>query len=82
MKRIFTLILSLFVVAASLAQSPEAVLKSIEQYPNLAVTIGSTYPSIPLGEVAQTPKGFKPFYFSMVGRHGSRYEIEKMFKRV
>lgn len=77
MKRIFTLILSLFVVAASLAQSPEAVLKSIEQYPNLAVTIGSTYPSIPLGEVARAPKGFKPFYFSMVGRHGSRYEIEK-----
>lgn len=77
MKRIFTLIFSLFVVAASLAQSPEAVLKSIEQYPNLAVTIGSTYPSIPLGEVARAPKGFKPFYFSMVGRHGSRYEIEK-----
>ena len=77
MKRIFTLILSLLVVVATFAQSPEAVLKSIEEYPNLAISIGSTYPSIPLGEVAKAPKGFKPFYFSMVGRHGSRYEIEK-----
>ena len=77
MKRILTLLLSLLVVVATFAQSPEAVLKSIEEYPNLAISIGSTYPSIPLGEVAKAPKGFKPFYFSMVGRHGSRYEIEK-----
>ncbi len=77
MKRILTLLLSLLVVVATFAQSPEAVLKSIEDYPNLAISIGSTYPSIPLGEVAKAPKGFKPFYFSMVGRHGSRYEIEK-----
>ena len=77
MKRFITLALSLLVAATLFAQSPEAVLKSIEQYPNHAVTIGSTYPSIPLGEVANAPKGFKPFYFSMVGRHGSRYETEK-----
>ena len=75
MKRFITLALSLLVAVTLSAQSPEAVLKSIEQYPNRAVTIGSTYPSVPLGEVANAPKGFKPFYFSMVGRHGSRYEI-------
>lgn len=75
MKRLLTFILSLLVVAATFAQSPEAVFKSIEQYPNLAITIGSTYPGIPFGEVEKAPKGFKPFYFTMVGRHGSRYEI-------
>ncbi len=77
MKRFFTLIFSLLVAAATFAQTPEAVLKSIEQYPNLAATIGSTYPGIPFGEVAKAPKGFESFYFTMVGRHGSRYEIDK-----
>ena len=77
MKRFISLALSLLVAVTLFAQTPEDVLKSIEQYPNHAVTIGSTYPSVPLGEVANAPKGFKPFYFSMVGRHGSRYEIEK-----
>ena len=77
MKRLFTLVFSLLIAATIFAQTPEALLKSIEKYPNLACTIASTYPSIPLGEVADAPKGFKPFYFSMVGRHGSRYEISQ-----
>ena len=80
MKRLLTLILSLLVVTTIFAQTPEAVLKSIEKYPNLAGTVGSTYPGIPFGDVANAPKGFKPFYFSLVGRHGSRYEIDRYFR--
>ena len=80
MKRFITLALSLLVAATLFAQSPEAVLKSFDKYPNLAGTVGSTYPGIPFGNVANAPKGFKPFYFSLVGRHGSRYEIDKYFR--
>jgi hypothetical protein len=36
--------------------------------------VASTYPSVPLGEIAAAPEGFEPFYFTLVGRHGSRYE--------
>ena len=57
---------------AAVAQSPEAVLESIRKYPNLGITVGATYPSVPLRELAATPEGFEPFYFSLVGRHGSR----------
>lgn len=75
MKRLSTLILSLLVVVAAFAQTPEAVLESIKKYPNLACPVASTYPGIPFGEIADAPEGFEPFYFSLVGRHGSRYEI-------
>ena len=75
MKRLLTLILSMLVAVATFAQTPEAVLKSIEENPTTALTIGCPYPGAPSVEVAKAPKGFKPFYFSMVGRHGSRYEI-------
>jgi hypothetical protein len=77
MKRLLTVILSLFVATALFAQSPEAILKSIEQNPNIVITIGSTYPGAPSVEVAQAPKGFKPFYLSLLGRHGSRSETRE-----
>ena len=73
-KKFFSLILLAFVAVAGTAQTPEAILQSLEKYPNHALATGSTYPSIPLGEIATAPEGFEPFYFSLVGRHGSRYE--------
>lgn len=72
--RIFTLFLLLLLSLSAVAQTPEAVRESIRKYPNLALPTYSTYPSIPLGEIAATPDGFEPFYFSLVGRHGSRYD--------
>lgn len=74
MRRITTLILALLLSLAALAQSPKEVLESIRKYPNLACTVASPYPGIPFGEMAKAPEGFEPFYFSLVGRHGSRYE--------
>ena len=73
MKRFFLLLTAIAVAITATAQTPEAVRESIRKYPNLAVTTYSTYPSIPLGEIAKAPEGFEPFYFSLVGRHGSRY---------
>ena len=82
MKRITTLVLALLLSVSAFAQSPEAVLESIRKNPNLAITVGSTYPSVPLGEIAAAPEGFEPFYFSLTGRHGSRYELsDKYFKK-
>lgn len=74
MKRCFTLLFSLLLAVFAFAQSPEAIRKSLSENPNIAYPVYSTYPSIPLGEIAPTPEGFEPFYFSLVGRHGSRYE--------
>ena len=82
MRRITTFIIALLLSVVAFAQSPEAVLESIRKYPNLAITVGSTYPSVPLGEIAAAPEGFEPFYFSLTGRHGSRYELtDKTFKK-
>ncbi|MBR4850092.1 MAG: hypothetical protein IKV09_04095 [Alistipes sp.] len=74
MKRILSLLVAIVATFTVSAQSPEAVRESLGKYPNLAATVLSTYPSIPLGEVATAPEGFEPFYFSLVGRHGSRYD--------
>ncbi len=82
MKRFVSILAGLLVVFTLSAQSPEAILESVRKYPNLAFPTGSTYPSIPLGEIAPTPEGFEPFYFSLTGRHGSRYELsDNSFKK-
>ena len=83
MKRFFLLLSALAAVVIATAQTPEAVRESISKYPNLALPTYSTYPSVPLGEIAAAPEGFEPFYFSLVGRHGSRYDqSERRFKSI
>lgn len=83
MKRFFLLLSALAAVVIATAQSPDAVRESISKYPNLALPTYSTYPSVPLGEIAAAPEGFEPFYFSLVGRHGSRYDqSERRFKSI
>jgi hypothetical protein len=82
MRRITTFILALLLSVSAFAQSPKEILESFRKYPNLAMTVGSTYPSVPLGEIAAAPEGFEPFYFSLTGRHGSRYELkDRYFKK-
>lgn len=83
MRRIISFLSLLFIAVATSAQSPEALRESLSKYPNLAYPVYSPYPSIPLGEIATTPEGFEPFYFYMVGRHGSRYETsDSRFNKV
>lgn len=74
LKRLLILGWVAFTTLVATAQSPEAVLESIRKYPNLGATVHSPYPSVPLTKIADVPEGFEPFYFSLVGRHGSRYE--------
>ena len=83
MKRILFTIVALTALFTLSAQTPEAVRESIRKYPNLSVPTFSTYPCMPLEKVADAPKGFEPFYFSIVSRHGSRYEQhDKYFRRI
>ena len=71
--RLFALCSFALLALAASAQSPEAIRESIRKYPNLGATVCTPYPSAPNTTLADAPKGFKPFYFSLVGRHGSRY---------
>ena len=82
MKRILTILVALVAICTVSAQTPEAVLESIGKYPNLAYPEASVYPGAPAEGIATAPEGYEPFYFSLVGRHGSRYErSDKYFKR-
>ena len=82
MKRIASVLIALVAIFTVSAQTPEAVLECISKYPNLAYPEAAIYPGAPAEGVATAPEGFEPFYFSLVGRHGSRYErSDKYFKR-
>jgi hypothetical protein len=82
MRKLITSIVALLVSLTALAQSPKEILESIRKYPNLAYPTASPYPGIPFGEIKSAPEGFEPFYFSLVGRHGSRYEqSDKYFRK-
>lgn len=75
MKRIFSLVVAVIATLTSMAQSPEAIREMIRRNPNLAEPTVTTYDNIKRGEIASAPKGYKPFYFTMTSRHGSRYEL-------
>lgn len=75
MKRLLHLLIATIAVTFSaIAQSPEAIREMIRQNPNFTIPSITTYGNIKIGDIAPAPKGYKPFYFSMVSRHGSRYE--------
>ncbi len=75
MKRLlYSLIASIAVILSTTAQTPEAIREMIRNNPNFAIPCATTYDNVEIGKIAPAPKGYKPFYFSMVSRHGSRYE--------
>lgn len=75
MKRICLFIVAIITSFATFAQSPDALRKIISENSNFSISTITTYQNVKIGEIATAPEGFKPFYFSMVGRHGSRYEL-------
>ena len=44
LRRLFIVCAVALLSLSAMAQSPEAVLESIRKYPNLGITVGSTYP--------------------------------------
>ena len=75
MKRLLFLLSTFAFAVSASAQTPEAILNIIRQNPNFAEPTVTTYENIKIGKIAPAPKGYEPFYFSMISRHGSRYEL-------
>ena len=78
MKRILTLVL-LTVCSLGLFAQEEAV-RLIAENPDRASNNMHYYEFAPIYDTP-APKGFKPFYISHYGRHGSRYEQNSTFAR-
>ena len=74
MRRFICALLAFGAFCFASAQSPEAIREIISKNPRFALAAVSTYDNVEIGDIAASPKGYKPFYFSMVSRHGSRYE--------
>lgn len=72
MKHFFFLLSFILAVNTAVAQSFRDAIKAD---PHEAASNYLAYPS-PKGVLKATPKGYKPFYFSHYGRHGSRYLID------
>lgn len=76
MRKLLTTIIALAVATIALAQSPEAIRKMIRENSNFSIPTITTYQNVPIEKIAPSPKGYKLFYYSLTGRHGSRYELE------
>ena len=75
MRRVINLIVALVALSTASAQSPEAIREMIRKNPNYTEPTVTTYANVEIGKIASAPKGYKPFYFTMTSRHGSRYEL-------
>ena len=78
MKRILLIVIAALFVLSTMAQN--ASRKDIDKHPHLAVISLSTYGGPYFFEpIAKAPKGYKPFYISHYGRHGSRHESRESY---
>jgi hypothetical protein len=83
MRKIILYCLALISFSSVVAQSPEAIREIIRENSNFSIPTVTTYDNISIGKIASAPRGYKPFYYSLVGRHGSRYElIDTTFVRI
>lgn len=74
MKRTLILLLLLLCVSTSVVLAQTAR-EEIDAHPHIAMATHSVYASpYYFQPIANAPKGYKPFYISHYGRHGSRYE--------
>ncbi|MCR5352088.1 MAG: histidine phosphatase family protein [Bacteroidales bacterium] len=78
MKKIFSLLLMLATCFSLAAQ--EDVVRLFAENPDRAANNMHVYEFAPIYD-SPAPKGFKPFYISHYGRHGSRYEQNSTFAR-
>lgn len=67
--------LSLLCIASTLALSAQLVREDIKKDVRVSASNHYAYPSPSQQALTPAPKGYKPFYISHYGRHGSRYLI-------
>lgn len=72
MKRLLSTLLALCIAVVAFAQTSK---EEIDTNPHLAIPTHSVYAGQLFSKpIADAPKGYKPFYISHYGRHGSRFE--------
>ena len=71
MKRFLTLAAAVLLTLAAAAQPETPVVKFLKENPRRAAFNTHSYEFLPLHDTP-APKGYKPFYISHYGRHGSR----------
>lgn len=74
MRYIILLATALAATLTATAQTPDAIRQMIRRNANFAEPTVMPYENIERGELSKAPRGYKPFYFTMTSRHGSRYE--------
>ena len=73
MKRILSILIAVSFSLGVMAQSISR--QEIDAHPHLAIPTFSVYAGhLFFRPIAEAPKGYKPFYISHYGRHGSRHE--------
>ena len=80
MKR-FSLLSLLMVLCLSLGAQDAEIVRLLTEDPDRATNNMHSYEFDPIVDTP-APKGFKPFYITHYGRHGSRYEQNSTFARV
>lgn len=75
---IISIFAALFSVAVASAQTTR---EEIDMHPHIAMATQSVYAAPYFFKpLADAPKGYKPFYISHYGRHGSRYESREIYR--
>lgn len=69
------IVLSLLCIASTLTLAAQSVRDDIKKDVRVSASNHYTYPSPSQHALTAAPKGYKPFYISHYGRHGSRYLI-------
>lgn len=72
MKKLIASIAAMTVITATLSASPRVTETDIASEPEKSAGVYYAYPA-PTSRLTPAPKGYKPFYVSHYGRHGSRY---------
>jgi Histidine acid phosphatase. len=80
MRRSFFLTLLLTALAFSLGAQESAIVRLLAENPDRATNNMHSYEFNPIDDTP-APKGFKAFYITHYGRHGSRYEQNSTFAR-
>lgn len=75
MKNIFSIVLSLLFAGTSIYAHAESFKQRLMNNPEIAAGLFRLYPADSIPEGTPAPEGYRPFYLSHYGRHGSRWLV-------
>ena len=81
MKKIIYIAVVVLLLSVGVA-SAQTTREEIDMHPHIAMATQSVYAAPYFFEpIAKAPKGYKPFYITHYGRHGSRYESQERYRK-